>query len=53
MRYFSIVFIIILLQSCNKEKEEKQIVSATAEMKESKKETGSVVHHSKHISEDV
>ena len=53
MRYFSIVFIIILLQSCNKEKEEKQIVSATTEMKESKKKTDSAVHHSKQISEDV
>ncbi|WP_336958445.1 hypothetical protein [Chryseobacterium contaminans] len=53
MRYFTIVFIIILLQSCNKNKEEKLNISAKTEIKENSKEADSTVHHSKQISEEV
>lgn len=53
MRYFSIVFVIILLQACNNKKEEKQTVPSKTELKESKGEKDSTVHQSKQISEDV
>lgn len=53
MRYFSIVFVIIVLQACNKEKEEKLTVSSKTELKENKEKEDSAVHHSKQVSEEV
>ncbi|OCA80261.1 hypothetical protein BBH99_16135 [Chryseobacterium contaminans] len=53
MRYFTIVLVIILLQSCNKNKEEKLNISAKTEITENSKEADSTVHHSKQISEEV
>ncbi|BAP32954.1 putative lipoprotein [Chryseobacterium sp. StRB126] len=53
MRYFSIVLVIILLQACNKKKEEKLTVSSKTELKESKGKVDSTGDNSKEISEEV
>lgn len=53
MRYFSIVFVVILLQACNKKKDEKIIVSPKTELKESKGKEDSTVHQSNQISEEL
>ncbi|SDJ32235.1 hypothetical protein [Chryseobacterium jejuense] len=53
MRYFSIVLVIILLQACNKKKEEQLTVSSKTELKESKGKVDSTGHNSKEISEEV
>lgn len=53
MRYFSIVFAILLLQACNKKKDEKLIVPSQTELKESKVKTDSTTPHSNQISEEI
>ncbi|WP_347217792.1 hypothetical protein [Chryseobacterium sp.] len=53
MKYFPIVFIIILFQACNKKKEEKQVVLPKTEIKETKDKADSAVHNTKQVSEDI
>lgn len=53
MRYFFIVFVIVLLQACNKKKDEKLIVSSQTEIKGDNRNTDSTANNTKPISEKL
>lgn len=53
MKYFPIVFIIILFQSCNNKKEEKQVAGSKTELKENKTKTDSAVQNTSQATEVV
>lgn len=53
MKYFPIVFIIILFQSCNKNKEEKEGVTSKTEQKDNKAKTDSAIQNTRHASEEI
>lgn len=54
MRYFFIVFVIVLLQACNTKKDEKLIVSSkTGLKKEDNRNTDSTAQNTKPISEKL
>ncbi|MDM1555582.1 hypothetical protein PYS58_09725 [Chryseobacterium indologenes] len=53
MKYFPIVFIIILFQSCNKKKEEKQEVRAQTAQKQDKTKIDSAVQNTPKVSDEV
>lgn len=53
MKYFSIVFMIILFQACNTKKEEKQGMASKTELTENKTRTDSAVQNITQTSEEV
>ncbi|WP_160136498.1 hypothetical protein [Chryseobacterium sp. c4a] len=53
MKYYSIVFFVILMQACEKKKEAQSIIPAKTELKENKDKTDSTIHHTHKISETI
>ncbi|MDN3691783.1 hypothetical protein QWZ06_05715 [Chryseobacterium tructae] len=53
MKYYSIVLFVILMQACDKKKENKSIVPSKTELKESKGKADSMVNHTNQISETI
>ncbi len=53
MKYFPIIFIVILFQSCNKKKEEKEVITPKTEQKDNKAKADSAIQNISHVSEEV